>query len=194
MIYVVRHGRTEANATGLLLGRADPELDDVGRRQAAAMATALPDDALVVSSPLLRTRQTADAIAGGGDVAIDERFIELDYGDFDLKPLADIPAATWAEWRSDVHFAPPAGESLAALGARVSEALDEYEAMGRSGDVVIVCHVSPIKAALAWALGVGMEISWRSHVAQAAIVRIAVSERGRSLHAFNDVSHLAGLA
>ncbi len=193
MIHVVRHGRTEANASGLLLGRADPDLDDVGRAQAARVAGSVPADALVVSSPLSRTFQTAMALAPEDQIRVDERLIELDYGDFDLRPLSEIPAETWAAWRADPHFAPPNGESLHALGERVWAALDELAAEAVDRDVVVVTHVSPIKAAVAWALEVGMEISWRSHVAQASIARIAVSDRGRSLHAFNDVSHLADL-
>ncbi len=192
MLFVVRHGRTEANASGLLLGRADPELDDVGRRQAAQIAAVIPEGATVVSSPLARCRQTAAAIVSEDQIAIDERFIELDYGDFDLQPLSEISAETWAEWRADPNFAPPNGESLNALGERVWAGLGDLAEAAVTGDVVVVAHVSPIKAAVAWALGVGMDISWRSHVAQASIVRIAVSERGPSLHAFNDVSHLAG--
>ena len=62
-LYVCRHGRTEANASGLLLGRADPDLDHLGRVQAGAIAAAVPSPAMVVSSPLGRCRQTADAIA-----------------------------------------------------------------------------------------------------------------------------------
>ena len=84
-LIVVRHGRTEANASGLLLGHADPPLDDRGRTQALALATALPPPARVVSSPLRRARQTAGAF--GTSVEIDERWIELDYGTFDGQPV-----------------------------------------------------------------------------------------------------------
>ena len=59
MLFVVRHGRTAANASGLLLGRLDPDLDELGVRQAAAAAAALGTVDRVVSSPLLRTRRTA---------------------------------------------------------------------------------------------------------------------------------------
>ncbi len=187
-LYVVRHGRTEANAGGLLLGRADPALDDVGRRQAAQIAAALPDGATVVSSPLERCTETAAAT--GQAVATDERLLELDYGEFDLRPLADIPAETWAAWRSDPDFRPPGGETLRELASRVGSVLDDLSAEAVDGDVVVVTHVSPIKAALAWALGAGVEVSWRSFVAQASITRIAVGERGPSLHEFNSVAHL----
>ena len=128
MIVLVRHGRTDANARGLLLGRADPALDDEGRRQAARLAAALGplDGARVVTSPLARCRQTAEAIvaanAPGVAVEVDERWIELDYGAFDGLGAGDVPAATWAAWRADVAWTPESGESLAALGVRVRAA------------------------------------------------------------------------
>ncbi len=188
-IWVVRHGRTEANASGLLLGRANPELDDVGRKQAAQIAAAIPDGARVISSPLDRTRQTAEAIRS--DVETDDRLLELDYGDFDLTPARDIPADTWAAWQADPGFRPPNGETFLELADRVGSLLDEIADQGRDSDVAIVTHVSPIKASIAWALGVGIEISWRSFVAQASISSIAVSDRGPSLHSFNNQSHLS---
>ncbi len=188
MIWVARHGRTEANAGGLLLGRADPVLDEVGQRQAAQIAQALPAGARVISSPLQRTRQTAQAIRS--DVEIDERLIELDYGEFDLQPAKDIPAETWAAWRTDPGFRPPGGETFLELGERVASLLDDVASDAIDRDVVLVSHVSPIKAAMAWALGVGIEVSWRSFVGQASITSIAMSDRGPSLHSFNDRSHL----
>ena len=82
MLIVVRHGRTDANASGLLLGRRlDPGLDALGEQQAAALAAAVPRPARVISSPLQRTRQTAAAF--GCPVEVDERWIELDYGALD---------------------------------------------------------------------------------------------------------------
>lgn len=194
-LYVCRHGRTEANASGLLLGRADPDLDALGRSQAAAMATALPTPDLVVSSPLNRCRQTAAAFgdAAAVDVEIDERLIELDYGDFDLRPLRDIPPEVWRQWREDPGFRPPGGETLQELATRVSGALDGLAPRAAEADVVVVSHVSPIKAALAWALGVGVEVSWRSFVAQASVTEIGVTPTGPSLRMFNGVAHLDGL-
>lgn len=187
-LFICRHGRTEANASGLLLGRADPELDRIGEAQAAAIAAAVPNAEVVVSSPLGRCRQTAEAF--GLPVSTDDRLIELDYGDFDLKPLSDIPAETWAEWRTDSDFRPPGGETLNELGTRVFAALDELAASAVSRDVVVVSHVSPIKAAVAWALQSPVSISWRCFVAQASITEIGISTNGPSLRLFNGVSHL----
>lgn len=192
-VLVVRHGRTAHNAGGRLLGRLDPPLDDEGERQAAALARALGPVATVVASPLLRTRATAEVVAaaGGATVELDERWLELDYGELDGVRLADVPAATWAAWRADPTFRPPGGESLADLGARVRPACEDVLERARGGDVVVVTHVSPIKAALCWALGVGDEVSWRAYVAPASITRIGRGPAGPSLRGFNDVAHLA---
>ena len=191
MLIVVRHGRTDANRAGLLLGRADPDLDDLGRRQAQAVADAVGPVDAVVSSPLRRTRQTAAAF--DVRVEVDERWVELDYGEWDGTPAAEIPKATWARWRSDPHFAPPGGESLSELGVRVRSACADMAEAARDQTIVVVTHVSPIKAALAWALGVGDEISWRTFVTPASIMRVAVGPGGQSLHGFNDQAHLRDL-
>jgi broad specificity phosphatase PhoE len=192
VLIVVRHGRTEANARGLLLGsRLDPGLDDLGRRQAAAVAAVLPGVARVVSSPLRRTRETAAAL--GRPVEVDDRWAELDYGDLDGTPLAEVAPELWARWRADVTFAPAGGESLHALGLRVRAAAVDLVAEAAERDVVVVTHVSPVKAALAWALGVGDEVAWRAFVAPASITRVQVRGAAPSLHAFNLTAHLDGL-
>lgn len=191
MLIVVRHGETEANAAGHLLGRRDVPLTDRGRRQASQIAHALAsaDVAAVVSSPLRRAQETAGAL--GLPVTTDERWIELDYGDYEGLPVTGVPAEEWARWRDDLEYAPPGGESLAALGRRVRAACDDLAGTAREREVVVFTHVSPVKAALAWALGVSDAVSWRSYVAVASITRVGFGSAGPSLRSFNEVSHLA---
>jgi broad specificity phosphatase PhoE len=184
VLVLVRHGRTTANATGLLLGRADPPLDDTGAAQAAALAASVAGARRVVCSPLRRARGTAAAL--GLPVEVDERWIELDYGEYDGQPIGDLPAEVWAEWRADPHFVPPGGESLVTLGARVRGACEELLDEARGRDVVVVSHVSPIKAAIGWALGVGDEVGWRLFVQVASITRVAIGPGGPSLFSFNE--------
>jgi broad specificity phosphatase PhoE len=195
----VRHGRTEINATGRLQGRLDASLDELGERQARALAAEVrrrsDSVAAVVSSPLRRALQTAAAF--GAPIEVDERFVELDYGDLDGVRLTDVPAETWTEWRSDTSFRPPGGESLLDLGIRVRLGCEDWASRGVDGAVVIVSHVSPIKAAVAWALGVGDEVSWRMRLDPASITRIVADAAGSdvrpSLHSFNEGSHLLEL-
>lgn len=126
---MVRHGRTEANAQRQLLGRADVVLDALGRAQAVALGVALTPlaPARIVTSPLKRARETAAEIAAvtGAPVEIDERWIEVDYGDFDRTPLRDVPHEVWQHWRTDPAWRPPHGESLTEVGERVRTACEE---------------------------------------------------------------------
>jgi probable phosphoglycerate mutase len=200
VLVLVRHGRTAANAEGRLLGRLDPPLDPVGRAQAEAVAATLAVGAgdgvvRVVTSPLARARETAAVIAVslGVEVEVDDRWIELDYGELDGTAVADVPAELWAAWRADAGFLPPGGESLRDLGRRVGEACDDLAEAAGSADVVVVTHVSPVKAAVVWALGVGDEITWRTHVSQASITRIGIGRSGPVLRSFNETAHVLAL-
>ena len=186
MLFLVRHGQTAENARGVLLGRQDPALSEVGRRQAAALAGIIPPGARVISSPLRRARQTADAF--GQPVAMDERWIELDYGGLDGCRPEELADDVWRRWRADATYVPPgARESLSALGERVRAACKGLAAEAAEHDVVVVSHVSPIKAAIAWALGVGDEIAWRMFVLDGSVARIRIDRHGPVLLSFNEV-------
>jgi len=191
VLVIVRHGRTAHNASGRLLGHLDPPLDELGRAQAEALAAAVGPVDRIISSPLLRTRETAAAF--GRDVEIDDRWIELDYGDYDGTPLGEIGPEIWARWRADLDFRPPGGETLRELGDRVRGALDELAADTTVGEgtTVVVTHVSPVKAAVGWAVGADDGISWRLWVAPASITRVGLTPRGGVLHSFNETSHLS---
>jgi broad specificity phosphatase PhoE len=194
VLILVRHGQTTFNASGLLVGRLDPPLTDTGRRQAAAIAAVVAGAARVVTSPLARARETAALLAPGLPVTVDERWIELDYGELDGKPFADIPADLWREWRSDPSLAPPGGESLDDVGARVAAACTDLLAEAAESDIVVVSHVSPIKAAVAWALGVGQETAFRMHLANASVTRIGRGAGGGPvLFTYNETAHLTAL-
>lgn len=197
MLILVRHGRTAANAAGLLLGRSDPDLDHEGRRQAGALAAAVAEGpppatvTRVIASPLGRAVATARGF--GLPVEVDERWIEVDYGAWEGRPVRALTAEEWAAWRADPGFAPPGGESLAALDARVRAACEDLAAAAATGtagngagDVVVVSHVSPIKAAVAWALGAGTGLAWRCHLDPASITRVELRPGGPVLRSFNE--------
>jgi broad specificity phosphatase PhoE len=185
VLIVVRHGQTAPNAEGALLGRADPPLTDLGRRQATALAAALGRPDRLVSSPLQRARDTAAAF--GRPVEIDERWIELDYGELDGIASGAVAEDVWERWRADPGFAPEGGESLVTLGGRVREACRDLGEEAAVSDVVVVTHVSPIKAAVAWALETGDEVAWRLYVYDASVTRIRTGPAGAVLVGFNEV-------
>ena len=188
MLILIRHGETAANVSGLLLGRQDPPLTDLGCQQAHALAAALSGCDRVIASPLRRARDTAAKVAAAAccEVEIDERWVELDYGELDGHHPDDVAEDLWSRWRADTSFVPPGGESLAVLGARVRAACTDLAAEARDRDVVVVSHVSPIKAAVAWALGAGDNLAWRLYVEDASICRIAIGVSGPLLVAFNE--------
>jgi broad specificity phosphatase PhoE len=187
VLLLVRHGRTAQNASRRLLGRLDVPLDDLGRRQADALGRhpRLKDAARVVSSPLRRARDTAAAL--GPPVEVDQRWTELDYGKYDGLSL-EAAAELWKLWGRDLRAVPEGGESIATMGERVRTACEELWPEAAEVDVVVVTHVSPIKAAVAWALGVGDETSWRMFVDVASVSYIGAGRSGPTLHKFNETT------
>lgn len=187
VLILVRHGRTAANAAGLLQGRLNQDLDEVGRRQAVAVADfvgARGGIDAVISSPLKRAVETAAAF--GRPIEIDDRWLELSYGVYEGVRQSDVPSEVWQNWRHDFGFVPEGGESLAALDGRVREACEALVERASRGNVVVVSHVSPMKSAVAWALDVDIGISWNCHLDQASICRVQFRGRRPLLTTFNE--------
>ena len=191
MIVFARHGQTAPNRDGLVLGRADPELTEEGHRQAALLGAALAGEPVVAirSSPLMRARQTAEAIAAacGVPVTTDERLLEIDWGTWEGRPAGSLAVADVDRWRADDGTAPE-GESLDSLSRRVESFC--VETLEEEGLVVAVSHVSPIKAATAWALGVEGTVAWRMFLGLASITRVGRGRTSPLLLSFNETAHL----
>jgi broad specificity phosphatase PhoE len=196
MLILVRHGETAVNTEGRLQGRVEAALTERGREQAERLAVAVAalEPVAVVSSPLRRARETAAAIAAstGLDVEIDARLTELHYGDWEGSRFADVPEGTFDTWRADPTFTPPGGESLVDVRTRVVPCIEAL--LDRERPVVAVSHVSPIKAAVTWALGVGDETAWRMHLNVASISRVdrRPGDGDALLAGFNETTHLVG--
>ena len=162
---LVRHGETAMTAkrqfSGAGAGTADPSLTDTGVAQARAAAAALRGGGVdaVVCSPLTRTRETAAVIAetldvGEPEVVPDLR--EIAFGDWDGHTIPDVMRrwpGEWEAWLGSAAVAPPGGESLDALAARVGPAMAEVRERYASRTVVVVSHVTPIKVTVASVLG-----------------------------------------
>lgn len=197
MIILVRHGQTEVNRDGRLQGRLDRPLTELGREQARLAAAGLAGSGAtaVLTSPLIRAADTAREIASVLGVAVeaDDRLLEVDYGEWDGRKLGDVSPEEWRQWIDDVSFAPPGGESLVSVATRVGRFCSDR--LRADDTIVAVSHVSPIKAAVVWALGIGAEAIWRMHLDVASVTRI--DRRGEGLPfltGYNDVTHLHGRA
>ena len=151
---------------------------------------------VVVASPLRRTRETAEAVAGalGLQVQIDDDLVELDFGDLEGLTATEArerhPLAA-RRFMSDVTVPAPNGESIADVSKRVARArrrlLERYA--GRT--VLVVSHVTPIKLLLAAGLGVGDEVVHRVFLEAASLSTVAWSSDGRtSVRLVNDTAHL----
>ena len=192
MILLIRHGQTAANRDALLVGRIDPPLTELGEAQAERLGERLQgsNPSFILSSPLSRARQTADAIAvsTGLTVKTEDRLIEMNYGEWDGMPIADVPIDVWRQWRSDPDFKPPGGESLHDVSSRVGSLMGE---LLLSDDLaIVVSHVSPIKAALTWALGAPDQMVWRMFIDVASISSIGMRQGAPCMLGFNETAHL----
>jgi probable phosphoglycerate mutase len=197
VIILVRHGQTTTNEKGLLVGRSDPELTDLGERQALALKPLLGDVREVWATSLRRARRTAALAVPHLEATINDAFIEVDYGSLDGQPLNVVSAEQWRAFESDHATAlGDDGESLATVDARVHEALDALLADESSllhshrHHLVIVSHVSPIKSAMVWALGVPGSVAWRTRLDNGSITTISVRQSTPALVHFNMVPAL----
>jgi broad specificity phosphatase PhoE/ribonuclease HI len=196
-LVLVRHGATEHSAANRFSGRNDLPLNEAGRRQASALA-ARPygDVAAVVSSPLPRTLQTAEAIAAplGLPVETVDEFVETDFGLWEGLTFAEARAADPAAldaWLASPDVAPPGGESFAAVGRRVRRGRDALVAAHPESVVVVVTHVTPIKTLVRFALDAPPSAMFRLHLDLAAVSIVDYYADGNSsVRLVNETSHL----
>ena len=201
-VILVRHGRTTANATGLLAGRADGvSLDQVGREQASVTSDRLAVVPLVavVSSPLERCQQTAQIIldrqTGAPHTPVDPALIECDYGQWQGRTLSDLATEKlWALVQSQpsaVVF--PGGESMAGMQARSVAAIRRLDAAfeaehGPEAVWVAVSHGDIIKSILADALGMHLDLFQRINVGPASVSIVHYGVSRPSVYATNTIA------
>ncbi|MDX3233599.1 bifunctional RNase H/acid phosphatase [Streptomyces sp. ME19-01-6] len=199
---LLRHGETaltpEKRFSGS--GGSDPELSPVGRRQAELVAAALAARGtiqVVVSSPLRRCVETAEAVASriGVDVRIEEGLRETDFGAWEGLTFAEAreryPDDLQA-WLASSKAAPTGGgESFAAVARRVAVTRDQLLARYAGRTVLLVTHVTPIKTLVRLALGAPPESLFRMELSAASLSALAYYADGNaSLRLLNDTAHL----
>jgi probable phosphomutase (TIGR03848 family) len=197
-VLLVRHGRTAANAAGVLAGvEPDLGLDDVGLTQARTLAARLAAIPLaaVVTGPLRRCRETADILVAHRPPAItvDDRLTECDYGDWAGRPLRELSRERL--WRtvqahpSAVTF--PGGEALRAVQTRAVGAVREHDALladaaGLRAIWLAVSHGDVIKCVMADALGLHLDLFQRLTVDPGSISAVRYADLRPAVLRLND--------
>ena len=195
-LVLVRHAVTEQ--TGPMLTGRTPgvDLSEDGKRQAKALGERLAElpVAVVYASPIERTSQTAEAIAGHHGIEVRELpgVIEADYGEWTGGKLADL--AKTDLWKT-VQRAPsrarfPGGESLTEMQVRMVSALEKVVADHTGEMVVVVSHADPIKAAIAHYTGLHLDLFQRVVVSPASVTVFDLSPHGAALVKCNDTGDL----
>ncbi len=203
-LLLARHGATayslERKFSGA--GGTDPELATIGLAQAHALATELLARGrvdVVVASPLLRTRQTAQIVADrlGLPVEIDEGFVECAFGDWDGHTYAEVLRRWPVEleaWLAAPDVAPPGGESFTHARRRVDAARQELIARHPGRTVVAVAHVTPIKLLVGLALDAPLHALYRMELLPCSLTTLAWWADGNaSMYGFAESAHLRGV-
>ncbi|MFF4482327.1 bifunctional RNase H/acid phosphatase [Streptomyces sp. NPDC001520] len=199
---LLRHGETpltpEKRFSGS--GGTDPGLSDVGRHQAERVAAALAARGTIqaiVTSPLRRCRETADAVARrlGLDVRVEEGLRETDFGAWEGLTFAEVKERypdDLEAWLASTKVAPTGGgESFATVTRRVALSRDKLIARYTGRTVLLVTHVTPIKTLVRLALGAPPETLFRMELSAASLSAVAYYADGNaSLRLLNETAHL----
>ncbi|MFJ4965040.1 Phosphoserine phosphatase 1 [Streptomyces sp. ADI96-02] len=206
-LILVRHGRSTANTSGVLAGRTPGvSLDERGAEQAAALPARLAalHLSVAVSSPLERCRQTLQPLLDsrpGLPLHIEDRVSECDYGDWSgrkLAELADDPLMSVVQQHPSAA-AFPGGESMRAMQARAVEAVRDWNvrveaAHGADAAYVMCSHGDIIKALVADALGMHLDLFQRLHADPCSVTAIRYTRLRPFLLRLGDTGDLASLA
>ncbi len=201
-LFLVRHGETEHNRKSLALGQADVPLNETGLRQAEALGRVLSGERLTVvyASPLVRASRTAEAIAEPHDldVVIEDGLIEMDVGEMDGMPLADMREkfpGFLERWLGPEgsNERMPGGERLAEVSERASVALSAIVKRHEGERVCLVSHNFVILALLTQLMGLELAGFRRLRHSVAAITRVEWRHGAPMVTSLNDTCHLDGI-
>jgi broad specificity phosphatase PhoE/ribonuclease HI len=200
-IYLVRHGETILTPDRKFSGTGEPNppltQDGLAHADAVAVEVAKLSPEVLIASPLLRTKETAEAIASKVDLPIifDEAWFECSFGAWDGMSIDEVKlkyASEYQAWVSSSAYAPPQGESYDSLGWRIDEALNDLVALYPGQRIVIVTHNGPIKQAARLATGALPESIFHIDVAPCSISAVSIwpSDGLRALRSLNERGHL----
>lgn len=189
-LILVRHGQTPMTAARRFSGGSveGPALDETGHGQAERAAELLSTSGAVavVASPMLRTLQTAEAIAGrlGVDVRVDEGWREVDFGEWEGLTLAEITERYpehVAEWFTSSSVRPPGGETVDEAMRRVAVARDKAVARYPAQPVVVVTHSMPVRSMMRLVLDAPPAAMYRLQPAPGSVTEIQIYPDGNTV-------------
>ena len=172
MIYIIRHGQTELNNAHVLQGRSDCPLNENGIAQAREVGQWLADQGIefsyVYSSPLKRAIRTAELIAQGNPIVIDDRLIEMDYGPYEGMDLKN-PAPEIITFFSDFvnNPAPEGMEPLSKVVQRAGAFLEDIKEL--PGNILISTHAIAMKGALEYLTPDSNGSYWSKYIGNCAV-------------------------
>ncbi|MDQ0377172.1 bifunctional RNase H/acid phosphatase [Amycolatopsis thermophila] len=199
---LLRHGQTSMSVDRRYSGRGDVPLTEHGLQQAAAAAKRLAGmpglgaDTVIVTSPLTRAKQTAQAVADalGGRVETHPGLLETDFGEWEGLTFAEAARRDpelHGRWLRDPSVPSPGGESFDAVHQRVRRTRDELLETHGGETIVVVSHVTPIKSLLRLGLDAGPSLLFRLHLDLASLSIVEFYPDGNaSVRLVNDISHL----
>jgi len=195
-IVLIRHGRTVWNKENRVRGRLNPEMDEIGLKQAEATAryvAARWPVVAVLTSPLRRAVQTAERIARAQGLSAEpfHGLLDADFGEWQGLTLEEVerryPSScrTWLNAPHMVHF--PGGETLTDVRRRVLAGVDEVIARYAGQSVAMVGHNVVNRVLLCAVLGLGNDHFWRLGQDPCAVNVFDVAEDGTfTLVSLND--------
>ncbi len=197
ILLLIRHATNDWMRRGRLAGwTPNVHLNQEGQEQAQALGRRLADIPLeaVYSSPLERAVETAQAIAGphGLKVQLHQGVGEVQYGEWNGQPLRKLAREPlWRvvqRWPGGARF--PGGEALGEMQARVVAALEKVRAAHPQGVVAVVAHADVIKAAVAYYIGVPLDLFQRLVISPASVTAVGFTPLGPRLLRLNDTGRI----
>ncbi|MBM3943216.1 MAG: histidine phosphatase family protein [SAR202 cluster bacterium] len=201
LIYIVRHGETEWNASGRIQGHTDVTLSEKGRRQAQILGRRLAQVPFhaAYASDLRRASETAKIILGERAVSLETtaQLREYQKGVFEGLTNDEIerryPEQFAASVINDLDFAPTGGESIRQTTARLAEFVGQVRQRHLEGNVLLVGHGGSLRSAVVALLELPLEANWKFVMGNCALSIVETYSDNAVLRLYNDTSHLQGM-